>query len=106
MTTDPAAAAPPAVHVAAPRVLGRLQEFDPRVDNMSTYLERLELYFDANAVEPARKVSVLLTVIGARVYDTLCSLLAPGKLQDKSFTELLEMLKEHFDLKPLLNQAY
>ena len=52
--------------VAAPRVLGRLQEFDPRVDNMSTYLERLELYFDANAVEASRKVAVLLTVIGSR----------------------------------------
>ena len=98
MSTDPPAPAA----VAAPRVLGRLQEFDPRVDNMSTYLERLELYFDANAVEAARKVPVLLTVIGARAYDTLRSLLAPTKPQDKSFTELLAILKEHFDPKPLV----
>ena len=86
----------------APRVLGRLQEFDPRVNNMSTYLERLELYFEANAVEAARKVSVLLTVIGAQVYDTLRSLLAPVKPQEKSFIELITILKQHFDPKPLV----
>ena len=80
--------------VAAPRVLGRLQEFDPRVDNMSTYLERLELYFDANAVEASRKVTVLLTVIGSKTYDTLWSLLAPTLLRDKTFPELLVILKD------------
>lgn len=90
------------VPMAAPRVLGRLQEFDPRVDNMSTYLERLELYFDANAVEASRKVSVLLTIIGAKAYDTLRSLLAPTLPRDKSFPELLLILKQHFDPKPLV----
>ena len=44
---------------------------------MSTYLERLELYFEANAVIESRKVSVLLTVNGAKAYSTLHSLVAP-----------------------------
>ncbi|ETW97619.1 MAG: hypothetical protein ETSY2_44310 [Candidatus Entotheonella gemina] len=69
---------------------------------MSTYLERLELYFDANAVEASRKVAVLLTVIGSKTYDTLWSLLAPTLLRDKTFPELLVILKEHFDPKPLV----
>jgi hypothetical protein len=69
---------------------------------MSTYLERLELYFDANAVEASRKVAVLLTVIGVKAYDTLRSLLAPTLPRDKSFSELLATLKQHFDPKPLV----
>ena len=38
----------------APGMLGRLREFDPKVDNICTYLERLELYFEVNAVEADR----------------------------------------------------
>ena len=86
----------------AARMLGKLQEFDSRVDNMSSYLERLEIYFDANAVEASRKVSVFLTVIGAKAYDTLRSLLAPTLPRDKTFPELLAVLKQHFDPKPLV----
>ena len=86
----------------APRVLGRLQEFDPKVDNISRYLERLELYFEANAVEAGRKVSVLLTVIGAQAYDTLHSLLAPTLPRNTSFEDLIAALKSHFDPTPLV----
>ena len=58
-------------------VLGTVGEFDPKVDSISVYLERLELYFVANEVKDDRKVAVMLTVIGARTYDTLRSILAP-----------------------------
>ena len=86
----------------APRVLGRLREFDPKVDNICTYLERLELYFEVNAVEADRQVSVLLTVIGAKAYDTLRSLFAPTLPREKSFNQLMAALKQHFDPKPLV----
>ena len=86
----------------APRVLGRLREFDPKVDNICTYLERLELYFKVNAVEADRQVLVLLTVIGAKAYDTLRSLFAPTLPRTKSFDELMPALKQHFDPKPLV----
>ena len=88
--------------VSESRVLGRLEEFDPKSDNISTYLERLQLYFDANKVEDDRKVAVLLTVIGAKAYDTLRSLLAPTLPKDKGFSELMDALKRHFDPKPLV----
>ena len=67
-----------------------------------TYLERLELYFDANGVEADRKVPVLLTVIGAIAYDTLRSLLAPKLPRDESFEDLMSLLVRHFDPKPLV----
>ncbi len=64
--------------MAAPRVLGNIQEFDPQVETITTYLERLELYFDANTVA-AEKVSALLYGIGPKVYGVLRSLLAPTR---------------------------
>ena len=86
----------------APRILGRLTEFNPQSDNISSYMEHLELYFEANAIEDARKVPVLLTAIGARAYDTLRSLLSPTRPQDKSFADLLTVLRQHSDPKPLV----
>ena len=61
----------------APRVLERIEEFDSCGGNMSTYLKRLELYFEANSVEPQRKVALLLMMVGTKVYETLRGLLAP-----------------------------
>ncbi len=68
--------------MAAPRVLGNIQEFDPQVETITTYLERLELYFDANTVAAEKKVSALLYGIGPKVYGVLRSLLAPTCPQD------------------------
>ena len=59
--------------VSESRVLGRLEEFDPKSDNI---LKRLQLYFN---------VAIFLTVIGAKAYDTLRSLLGPTLLKEKGF---------------------
>ena len=88
--------------MAAPRVLGRLKEFDPKVENISTYLERVELYFDANAVNQDRQAAVMLIVIGSQTYDILRSLLAPTLPKDKTFEELKEGLPKHFNPKQLV----
>ena len=87
---------------ATARVLGTLHEFDPKADNISTYLERLQLYFEANGVKEESKVAVLLTVIGARASDTLRNLLAPALPRDVSFDDLLGVLKQHYEPKPLV----
>ena len=71
------------------RVLGTIGEFDSRVDNITAYLERLQLYFEANEVKDDRKVAVLLTVIGARTYDTLRSILAPAAPREKTLDDLI-----------------
>ena len=69
---------------------GTLQEFKPEYENISTYLERVKAYLDANDVAPAIRVSVVLSVIGPSTYSILRSLMAPETPQTKSLTRLLK----------------
>ena len=72
------------------------------METITLYLERLELYFNVNTVAAKKKVSALLYGIGPKFYGVLRSLLAPNRPQDKKFADLVTMLKDHYDPKPLV----
>ena len=57
--------------------VGHMLEFSPETEIISSYLERLDLYFDANSVAAGKQVSVLLTMIGSKYYDLLRGLGSP-----------------------------
>ena len=40
--------------------IGKLTEFDPRTDSITAYVERVNLYFQANKAADGKKVAVLL----------------------------------------------
>ncbi|XP_031784109.1 uncharacterized protein K02A2.6-like [Nasonia vitripennis] len=75
--------------------IGRLEEFKINSD-WNIYHERLEQYFNANFVDDARKVSVLITAIGPEVYKILRNLCDPQLPHDKPYTELCEILSKQF----------
>jgi len=83
-------------------VYGQLGEFDPGSEEISTYLERMQLYMEANNVADDKKVAVLLTVIGPKNFALLKSLVAPANPRDKTFEELIVQLKTHFEPKPVI----
>ena len=56
------------------------------------------MYVQANGVK-AEKVSLFLTVIGPVVYSVLHDLFAPDSPTDKTFNELTDKLKTHFEPK-------
>ena len=59
-------------------VFGQLAEFDESKEEWPLYAEMLEQYWAANGVDDAdRQRAVLLSVIAARTYRTLRSLVAP-----------------------------
>ena len=76
---------------------GQIVEFDESKDEWPLYAERLEQYFAANGVDDTdRQRAILLSVIGARTYLTLQSLVAPLKPKQKSVDQILQTLTEHF----------
>ena len=46
---------------------GRMENFDPKVEEWSTYVERLEMFFMVN-VPNEKKAASLLTFIGGKMY--------------------------------------
>ena len=66
------------------------------------YIERLEQFFQANDIAVEKQVATLLSVMGAATYGLLRNLVQPNKSKDKTFDEIVAILKEHFEPKPLL----
>ena len=81
---------------------GTLQEFTPGSESVTTYLERVNVFFKANDIAAGKRVPVLLSVVGAKTYALLRSLTSPTLPQEKSFDELAAALTSHFQPKPLL----
>ena len=74
--------------------IGKIDEFKPEGESITTYLERMELFFTTNNIEDGKKVIVFLSVIGANAYTLLQDLVALAK----PFEQLTEVLKKHYEL--------
>ena len=80
---------------------GSLGEFNSSKEGWVSYTEQLEQYFAANEVVSADKQwAILLTCCGLDTYQLIKSLLAPAKPTDKSFQELVQLVKDHHEPKP------
>ena len=83
-------------------VIGQLPPFNPESESLTTYVERVKLFIEANGIEDGRKVAVLLSVIGGKVYSLLRNLLSPTDPKTKSFDQIVAVLEEHYEPKPLV----
>ena len=54
------------------------QRICPGSDSITTYIQQVKLYFDANSISVGKQLPILLTLIGALTYDCLSELLAPA----------------------------
>ena len=81
---------------------GRMDAFDPKVEEWSTYVERLEMFFVVNNVPDDKKAASLLTLIGGRMYALLKSLTTPTKPTELSFKEIVEIMGRHLTPKPIV----
>ncbi|MDD9817031.1 MAG: reverse transcriptase domain-containing protein, partial [Gammaproteobacteria bacterium] len=81
---------------------GQIQEFCPENETIEAYLERVELYFEANNISEDKRVAVFLSVIGGRNYTLLRNLLAPQKLSERTLADLADALKKHFGPKRIV----
>ena len=82
--------------------IGKIEIFDESLEEWAPYVERVEQYFIANAVEEDKRVSALLSLMGSKTYSLLRSLTAPAKPSRKSFKDIVLVLQNHLSPKPLV----
>ena len=82
--------------------VGQIQEFQPELECITSYIERLNLFLAANDIADRKRVPVLLSVIGAKIYTLLRNLMAPTLPQDATFDDLVKILKTHFEPQPVI----
>ena len=78
---------------------GQIKEFQPDSDFIKSYLERVQLYFDANNVAQTKHVPILLSSLGAQTYSLLSDLAAPDLPSTKSFDDISVLLRAHYEPK-------
>ncbi|XP_028660385.2 uncharacterized protein K02A2.6-like [Erpetoichthys calabaricus] len=83
-------------------ITGHFGPFDDSVEQWGDYTERFEFFVKANAIDDDLKVPTFLSVIAAKTFSLLRSLVRPGKPGDKSFDDIAKILDSHFSPKPLL----
>ena len=81
--------------------LGSMNAFDPDTDDWTAYVERLESFFVTNDIKDEKKVSILVTFLGAKAYELLRTIIAPVKPADQSYNDLVKAMQNHLDPKPL-----
>ena len=91
----------PAAPIVYTGILGKLEDFDSKSDTITAYIERAQLFMDANNIPNEKRVLTLLSSIGKDSYETLRNLLAPANPRDSSWDEIVATLKAHFEPKPL-----
>ena len=82
--------------------LGKLEEFDLiSGDDCIQYVERMEFYFLANGVtETDKQRAILLSSTGAQAYKILRNFISPSTPMEKSFKQMVEVMKKHFCPSP------
>ena len=80
---------------------GIADTFDPEVEQYESYRERIDQYFIANDItDDKKKVAVILSVMGAKEYGLLKSIVAPKMVTELKLSEIDEVLKQHYNPKP------
>lgn len=77
-------------------------KFKPEVEPWSAYVECVELYFIAHSVAGDKQVATLLNSTGASAYGLLRNLVHPEKPKDKSFQQIVDVMKGYYESKPLV----
>ncbi|XP_073984943.1 uncharacterized protein [Rhodnius prolixus] len=78
------------------------EKYDASVEDFDTYIERLTAYFRTKGVPNDKKSDLFVTLIGPKLFTLLKTLLHPMTYMQKTFEELVAILKNHIDPPPLI----
>ena len=73
-----------------------IAEYDSEREDWSSYVKRIELFFIANDVtDKVKKKAMLLSCCGFATYRIFKGLTAPAKPAEKTFSDLVSLMKDH-----------
>ena len=81
---------------------GYMDSFNADNKTISAYLERFDLFVQANGVANDKKVPVFLSVLGGKTYALLRNLDSPALPKDKSLDDLTQELRNHIEPKKVV----
>ena len=86
--------------MSSTHTIGTVGEFQPENETIAAYLERVALFFEVKFNNVAdKKISLLLNVMGAKIYSLLRTLVARSQPKEKAMEELVAVLKQHYEPK-------
>lgn len=81
--------------------IGTLGAFDAKSQTWEEYSEVLEQFFVANEIEDEGKQrAILISVVGPQTYSVMRNLLSPVKPSERTYQQLVTMLRNHFNPQP------
>lgn len=83
-------------------VIGNIGSFEENTEQWSSYTERFEYFVLANKIKDEVIVPTFLTVVGAKTFNLLRSLVQPDRPGDKSYAQIIKILGDHYSPKPLM----
>ena len=83
-------------------LVGNIGPFEEHTEQWSSYTERFEYFVLANKIKDDVLVPTFLSVMGGKTFNLLRSIVQPEKPGDKSYREIVTILKEHYAPKPLI----
>ena len=87
--------------MTTPAAHGQLYPFDSAVEDWKTFIERAELYFDANGItEDAKKRGILLSSCGPKTFTMIKSIVAPTRPGEIPYGDLEQLIGDHYNPKP------
>ena len=81
---------------------GIAEKFDVEgKEDFDEYMERMEFYFAANKITTNNeKKATFLSCVGKESYHLIRGLCLPGKVSEKTLSEITELLKKHLHPEP------
>ena len=64
-------------------------------ENISTYIDRVKLYFAANEISQEKQVPAFLSIMGPKLYGLVKDLVSPKNPKDCSFDALVKAVTDH-----------
>jgi hypothetical protein len=80
--------------------IGKLNEFNVSNAAWSSYMDRVEMYFQVNYVDDSMKVPVLIAAMGDEAYELLETLASPTKPAQLTLAQIHELMSQHLQPAP------